>query len=291
MKPLSRRRFLYVCAAAAGLAALPFVPVSLNDRNKGIHYWSGILMGADVQLTLVHPDKAHAQHIFEKAVQEIQLLESIFTLYDSHSQLSLLNRNGVLRDPAPEMIDILNLSAQYHQLTQGAFDITVKSLEDGRSSAYTGMEKLIVEKDVVFFQKKHMAITLNGIAQGYITDAVTAMLRHEGLQNILVELGEKRALGQHPSGRPWTLQLQGTKKAVSLKDTALATSARLNGDTGKPHIYEPSSGLYAEKHDIVSVVAKTAAMADALSTGFMSLDSATIKTIVNNNPEIVSVYT
>ena len=48
-----------------------------------------------------------------------------------------------------------------------------------------------------------MAITLNGIAQGYITDRVADLLRNEGFDQAMVDLGEWRALGSHPDGRPW----------------------------------------------------------------------------------------
>ena len=48
-------------------------------------------------------------------------------------------------------------------------------------------------------------LTLNGIAQGYMTDKVTEVLNAEGLRHVLAELGETRALGNHPSGMPWRI--------------------------------------------------------------------------------------
>ena len=47
------------------------------------------------------------------------------------------------------------------------------------------------------------ALTLNGIAQGYVTDRVVALLRAGGIERSLVDMGESRALGTHPDGRPW----------------------------------------------------------------------------------------
>ena len=52
------------------------------------------------------------------------------------------------------------------------------------------------------FRRPGMAVTLNGVAQGYITDRVADLLRVRGFDNVLVELGEIRALGRHPDGRP-----------------------------------------------------------------------------------------
>ena len=52
-----------------------------------------------------------------------------------------------------------------------------------------------------------MAVTLNGIAQGYITDRVADLLRAEGLEKVMIDLGEIRTLGDHPEGRPWRVGL------------------------------------------------------------------------------------
>ena len=55
-----------------------------------------------------------------------------------------------------------------------------------------------------------MALTLNGVAQGYITDRVVDLLRGAGIDSCLVDMGEIRTLGLHPDGRPWQVALQGT---------------------------------------------------------------------------------
>ena len=57
-----------------------------------------------------------------------------------------------------------------------------------------------------------MALTLNGIAQGYIADRVVALLRAEGLSDVLVNTGELRALGGHPDGGGWPVSLNDGKR-------------------------------------------------------------------------------
>lgn len=272
---ITRRRFLTVCAMAGALSAMP---VTTAFTQVPLHHWNGILLGAQVSLTLAHPSKADADKIFDLCVREIKRLENIFTLYDSHSALSQLNANGVLQNPAPEMIDILRQARTYNTMTNGAFDVTVKPLEDGGALDLVGMDKLHIERSAIRFEKPGMAVTLNGIAQGYITDRITELLKSEGLSNVLVELGEKRAIGGHPSGRPWLLSLNN-HDAVPLRDKALATSAAHSPNTGQNHIYVPASGEYADKQNAISVLADNAAMADALSTGFMSLEQRKIQTI------------
>ncbi len=287
MKEISRRRFLSVCAMAGAFSAVPWAHAV---ASAPLHRWNGILLGANVSLTLAHPSRRTANDIFEICVQEIKRLENIFTLYDSHSELSQLNKNGILYNPSYEMVDILEQSRRYHGMTNGAFDITVKPLEENKSLNLVGMDKLSIDPKEIRFKKPDMGLTLNGIAQGYITDHITNLLKEEGLKSVLVELGEKRAIGHHPEGRPWFLKLQDQQAPVSLVDKALATSANRNADTGRPHIFTPATGLYAEKHDVVSVIAENATMADALSTGFLSLSRNKINEIQKQQIDISSVY-
>jgi thiamine biosynthesis lipoprotein len=115
-----------------------------------------------------------------------------------------------------------------------------------------------------------MALTLNGIAQGYIADRIAGLLAAEGLQDILIDTGEFRALGQQPQGGAWPVALaQGG--TVALTSRALATSAPLGtffdaaGTLG--HILDPKTGLTAApRWRGVSISAASAALADGLST-------------------------
>ena len=49
---------------------------------------------------------------------------------------------------------------------------------------------LRIDEDRVSFARRGMAATLNGIAQGYITDRVADRLRAEGMTSVLVDMGE-----------------------------------------------------------------------------------------------------
>lgn len=286
MKRHSRRQFLSICACAGILSTAPFNTLLASTP---LHHWTGIVFGTEVRITLAHPDKHIAQNIFEKCFKEVKRLENIFTLYDSQSEISQLNAKGSLQTPSPELVDILKKSAFYHELTQGAFDITVKALEENKSLSLVGMDKLhFTEKDV-FFSKKRMAITLNGIAQGYITDHATNILKEEGLQNVLVELGEKFAIGDHPEERPWYIAVEGRKDPIPLMNKALATSSNINPNTGKKHIYNPVTGMETNINQTVSVIANTATAADALATSFLSMNRKSIEATIESHDFIQTV--
>ncbi|HEV2672567.1 MAG TPA: FAD:protein FMN transferase, partial [Gemmatimonadales bacterium] len=80
------------------------------------------------------------------------------------------------------------------------------------------------------FSRAGMAITLNGIAQGYISDAIADMLRNQGPESAVVDLGEYRTIGHHADGRPWHIGIRDGRdfdsidRVVDLEDMALAVS-------------------------------------------------------------------
>lgn len=273
---LNRRRFLAISAAAMGISPLA-------GRAEPVRAWTGVALGARASIRLDHPQ---AQEIAGRAAAEIARLEGIFSLYKVDSALAVLNAKGRLAAPPPELLDCLSLAGAVHDASGGVFDPTVqplwaiwaeaasvgrrpapKDLAQARSAG--GWADLRLGSDVVEM-RPGMALTLNGIAQGYIADRVANLLAAEGLTDILVDTGEHRALGQMPGGGDWPVTLaQGG--AHGLRDRALATSAPLGtvfdavGRFG--HILDPRSGEPAPaRWSGISITAPSAALADALST-------------------------
>ena len=129
-----------------------------------------------------------------------------------------------------------------------------------------------------------MALTLNGIAQGYIADRVAGLLRARGLVDVLVDTGEIKALGRRADGTPWRAGIampDGTPVARRmLSGRALATSAPmatlLDAARGAGHILDPRTGEPAARWRLASVSAPRAALADALSTAFCLMDRPAI---------------
>lgn len=274
---LNRRRFLSISAAA-----LAFSPVA-RAGGAPIHLWSGIALGARATIRLSHPDAAA---ITRRAAAEIERLENVFSLYRADSALMRLNATGRLDTPPPDLLECLTLAGAVHRATGGLFDPTVQPLwaiwaeratagtrpaaaELARLRARGGWPDLRYSASVVSLAPGS-ALTLNGIAQGYIADRIAALLEAEGLTDILIDTGEHRALGGHPDGGVWPVKLaQGGE--VGLRSRALATSAPLGtafdaaGKLG--HILHPATGEPAATlWRAISISAPSAAVADALST-------------------------
>lgn len=281
MHTLTRRRFLTISATAAGLLALP-------AHSAPVYQWRGIALGAEAAIYLSHPD---APAIALRAAAEIARLEAIFSLYRSDSALSQLNTTGRLEAPPFELLECLALCSTVHKASGGVFDPTVQPLWALYAARYSAGEAPSVEEiaeahtlvdwsQVAFDSDRiqmplGMALTLNGIAQGLIADRVAAMLRAEGLDNLLVNTGEFHAVGHNPDGGGWPVSL-AEGGAVHLSDRGLATSATLGtvfdsqGRVG--HIIDPRTGKPVQGvWSAVSVSAPSAALADALSTAICLL--------------------
>lgn len=289
--PLNRRRFLTISAAALA------VPAAARGATATVE-WRGTALGAGASMKLAGLEGAKAHGVFRAVESELARLESIFSLYREESALSRLNREGRLDAPPPELLEVLTLAGAVHASTGGAFDPTVQplwmvyaesagnlddaALDDARGRI--GWSDLRLAPGAVRFERPGMALTLNGIAQGYITDRIAALLRARDLGDVLIDMGEIAGLGQRPGGGPWNAGVATPDgqivQRVTLSDRALATSAPLgtvlDGAGTVGHILDPLNGVPASAHKLVSVTADSAALADALSTAFCMMDGPAI---------------
>lgn len=287
MPGLTRRRFLSISAAGAAVTTAGVAPA------EPLRHWQGSALGARATITLAHPDGAR---IAARAFAEIDRLEDIFSLYRAGSALSRLNREGRLDAPPFELLECLGLCGAVHRATGGRFDPTVQPLWDLHARAHAagpppgaediartltsvGWDGVTLAPESVSL-RPGMALTLNGIAQGYIADRVVALLRAEGLSEVLVDTGE-----HHGLGGDWPVTLAsdaGAEGQVRLRDRALASSAPRGtvfdraGAAG--HILDPRTGRpAAPRWRLVSVTAPQAALADALSTAMVLMDSDSMR--------------
>lgn len=248
---MTRRRMLAISAAMAAMPA-----AALADAGP-VRLWTGLALGARASIRLAHPD---AEAIAGRVFAEIDRLESILSLYRPESALCRLNRDGHLAAPPFELLECLSLADAVHRASGGRFDPTVQPLwalwaeaavAGGRPEARaieetrgrTGWKKIGFDADAVTL-RPGMALTLNGIGQGYVADRVAALLEAEGLTDILVDTGELRAIGGQPAGagpstEGWPVRLE-TGGRLALRQRALATSAPLgttfrSGRQGRPY--------------------------------------------------------
>jgi thiamine biosynthesis lipoprotein len=132
-------------------------------------------------------------------------------------------------------------------------------------------------------------ITLNGLAQGYVTDRIADLLRARGLEHVLVDLGEQRALGPRSGGAPWLIA-SDDNRSFRLVQGALATSEGagciLGAAGAAHHLFDPRSGRSAAHWRRITVHHPSAAVADALSTAFYVASPAEIERMLPRLPGV-----
>ena len=317
---INRRRFIAISASVAGCSLLGQSVTEASARSTVV--WRGKALGAIASLSIHHHDRATAERLVRKVVAETERLEQIFSLYRPDSSLSQLNRLGALAAPPADLVTLLERCLVAWELTDGVFDPTVQPLwklladhfsragadqagpvpeEIRKSLSLVGFDKVVFDRNRVSFGKRGMALTLNGIAQGYITDRAVDVLRRGGIETSIVDMGEIRALGSKPDGEPWLVGVRGAQfnqeppRSIGIVNKAVATSSGKGFafDTAMKytHLLDPRSGSSASGRESVTVIAPDAVSADALSTAFSLMSRDAIRLVSRSRPEIQAFLT
>lgn len=249
---------------------------------------AGIAFGTTVALRVLHDDEAGARAALADAMRAVQDVDRLMSLHRPDSQLSALNREGRLAHPDPRVLAVLREALAISAATDGAFDVTVQPLwlaATGRADAGGALRQVdwrrLQVTDDELRLASGMAVTLNGIAQGYGVDVALAALRSHGIAHALLDTGEFGTLGTRDDGRPWTLGIRDPRDAqriahlLAADGRCLATSgdygSAFSADFSRHHIVDPKTGSSPQELASVSVLAPSGLRADALSTACMVL--------------------
>ncbi len=223
----------------------------------------------------------------------IAAIDAAMSPYRPASSLSRFNRAGVgevVEIPEP-MAHVVNAALQTSHDTQGAFDPTTGPLVGrfgfGPITGHSGrVEEINLRGTSLRKTAAGLTLDLCGIAKGYALDRLTDDLLAQDAANFLLEVGgEIRAVGTHPSGRPWQVAIEdpispqfAARHIVAPRALALATSGhRSNGLMGaieishvmNPHTARPATGFAAS----VSVLAPSGMEADAIATALLAMQA------------------
>ena len=248
--------------------------------------------GTTLWLRAGHASAARADAGLDAAIAAIRHVDRQMSLFDPTSAVCQLNREGVLHDPHPDLVHVLQLAQHVSKRSNGAFDVTVQPLwlawqraeragrlptaaELDAARAQCGWQGLTVSPESIRLQKPGMALTLNGIAQGYASDLARAALQAHGIEHALIDTGEWTALGRSPDATPWMLGVANPRSASAMiarlatDGRAIATSSdahcSFSADHRHHHIFDPRTGYSPREVASVTVAAPTCAMADALT--------------------------
>lgn len=251
--------------------------------------------GTTLWLRAAHTHTERADQALDDTVALLRHLHAQMSLFDPHSAISRLNRDGHLGRPDADLLAVLYLARKVSERSQGLFDISVQPLwalwqrahaqgrrpteaELAQARAQVGWRAVRASPDAVTLAHPGMAITLNGIAQGYAAERARALMRQHGIANALLDTGEWAPMGHSPDGGPWRLGLASPRDSQRIlltlqcdgRGVAVSTDANLRfgsdpADDREHHILDPRSGHSPPHLSAVAVIADSPALADALT--------------------------
>jgi thiamine biosynthesis lipoprotein len=262
-----------------------------------------------------------AQQAADAALAEIDAIEAQMTVFRDDSEVSRINRRAADEpvEVEPRLFGLLEQAARLHGETEGAFDITTgaltktwgffrrqgrvpESAELAEAQTRVGMGHVTLdpERRTVAFGRRGLEINLGSIGKGHALDRAAERVREWGLASFLVHGGHSSmyAAGSEPDSRSgWSVGITdpwepGRRLAVlRLQNQALGTSAATFQHIeyqGRKlgHILDPRTGWPAEGVASASVVAPTAAEADALATAFFILGVQKARAYCQRHAEI-----
>jgi thiamine biosynthesis lipoprotein len=267
------------------------------------------LMGTVVEIQILQGDGQNYPMAFEKAFDEMQRIDSLFSDYKDSSFISLINRldsgNVVVNK---EVADLIKRAILISSETEGAFDITVGGLvklwgfkdqtfhvpaKDSISEMMktVGFSNIEVVNDSTLLKKKNSQLDLSGIAKGYAVDMAYLVLKNTGIKSFLINAGgEIRAMGEDwTTGVQDPFSEQGIVEVLLPGDKAVATSGNYQnyfevGKTRYCHLFDPKTGFPADKVASVTVVSDDVTTADALATAFFVIGVEKSKILLKKFP-------
>ncbi len=301
----NRRQFLGFSVGLAAVSAVPSLVQAATSRQQdaiGAFAWRERVLqgfGTTLWLRAGHADAGRVELALDAAVKRIRAIEAQMSLFDEDSALRRLNRRGRLDRPDPQLTKVLQLSSRIAAGSGGTFDVTMQPLwtlwesaqkasrlpqarELARATALVNWRAVDASAERIVLPKG-FALSLNGIAQGYAADVVRSDLQAHGIRDAMLDTGETAVLGQAPDRTPWRFGIEdvhagagGRAPVITVPDGyASATSSdahtTFSADHRHHHILDPRTGDSPPHWSSVTVVARSAALADGLTKVFFML--------------------
>jgi thiamine biosynthesis lipoprotein len=232
----------------------------------------------------------------ERVFAAVARWERVMSRHDPRSPVSAVNRAaGGAEVISPDLARVLRQARALARRTGGCFDPTMGPLVDlwqraGRrgvapaaralaaARARSGWEALRVRGNRVALARRGMSLDLGALGKGFALDEIRRALRGRGPSGLL-NFGESSLVPLGPaSGRGWTVMIRhpwgGFVGAVQLRRRACSTSGA-HGQTvtvagrWRSHVVDPRSGRPLRRRAQVTVLAPSAAVAEAVSTAML----------------------
>jgi thiamine biosynthesis lipoprotein len=283
---------------SCGSVVLAFAFIGCKGGTDKIYKESKVVMGTIVEITVAHRSEEQARIAIGEAMGEFQLIDDLMSSYKPGSTVSRVNQTGfIAKVPVGEEIfRVLQEAVAVSDTSGGAFDPTIWPVsqiwgfeQGGKIPAPELLAKKValVGYDMLQFDELSysvgfsiggMGLDLGAIAKGWAVDRAMEKLIARGIYNAIIDAGgDLRIIGSRPGKDFWRIGVQHPREpgalllTFDLKDTAIVTSGDyerffITDGVRYHHVLNPSTGQPARGCQSVTVLAPTAAEADACAT-------------------------
>jgi len=283
--------------------------------------FSGNTMGTTYEVKVSKNLSKKHQNIIAQDIDSIlKSINQSMSTYISDSEISLINKDEVVFKSfivSDEFKYVLNKSLEYYQLTDGAFDVTVKPLLNlwgfrgneinnrpdsiiiNNVSEYVGSNKIEFTGNQLTKQHPKLQLDFGAIAKGYAVDQISDYLIKSGYKTHYVEIGGEILC----KGKKWNIQIAYPEflsnkgyKVVGLDNHAIATSGTYNqfieiDNFEYSHIFDPREGHPVQNNTIsVTVISDKSIDSDALATSLKVIDKDKGLKLINSISNVECMF-
>ncbi|MFM7056980.1 MAG: FAD:protein FMN transferase, partial [Planctomycetota bacterium] len=262
-----------------------------------------------------------------EALERIHAAERWMSIYRDDSEISVANRLAGLQPIAvsSDFLHLLTVSARLHRLTEGAFDLASgrltqlwrmarkagrlpepEEVESARGSSGFDAVQFDAQSGTLLFARPELLLDPGAIGKGLALDdaAVWLCTRDDAPPDFLIHGGHSSLLarGGHNGHAGFPVGL-GNPLLTSQRMATLVLTNQAMGTSGSNiqffrhegrrygHILNPATGWPAEGVLSATVLAPSAAVADALSTVFFAIGPEKAVDCCRRMPEICMILT
>ncbi len=265
---------------------------------------SRFLLGTLVEFTIYTSNEDRAIKAIHLATKEMQRVEDTFTTFgpgsNSVKKFNQASANTWVQLDE-EVEKLLSRAVDISKETGGAFDPTLGRLNQlwafsgntlpsmpptleaiQQALQQSGINKVKQSQRGWVKKESGLMLDFGAIAKGYAIDRGVWVLKQHGIQHAIINAGgDMRILGDHGE-KPWRIAIRHPRQGDPLgwvevtEDTSIVTSGDyerfyIHKHKRYHHILDPDTGLPSDASQSVTVIAPSAMLADAWSTGLFVL--------------------
>ncbi|MCL2015966.1 MAG: FAD:protein FMN transferase, partial [Defluviitaleaceae bacterium] len=258
-----------------------------------------------------------ANNVIRPELQRLHQLFDIHAEYPGVNNMRTVNNNAGIRPTTvdPIIIELLKLSIDAYEQTQGAVDITLGGVIDVWRDAIAntrtvpsmadlqaanqirGVDQIIInEQNSTVYIPAGMVLDTGGIAKGFAVEHTAQLAESAGFAAFTLSVGGDVRVTAGPRGGNrdvWGVGVQNPENTGEILDAIFIThnSVFSSGDYQRffevngvryHHIIDPQTLMPARHFRATTIIHPNGAIADILATAAFILDIETAKQVVSN---------